>query len=74
MTALIHVSQVDHSMIRPGNLTPEYAAKIADALRIDAFIWTEDGKWYGFSHEDDSINWLELSPGLWNRLQTLFKD
>lgn len=70
--SLWHISIASRSDIRPGNLTAEYAGKLADALELEAFLHSEDGQWYGFSEdEDDTVRWFELSPALWQRLATL---
>lgn len=64
---LIHVSQVAPSKVRPGQLSRVAVEEIERVLEVDAFLFTKDGKWYGFN-EEETINWLELTPALYQRM------
>jgi hypothetical protein len=71
---LIHISQVgDKEIISPKGLSIDGAARLAEALEMEAFLFTEDGEWYGFAGDEDEegvadVEWYPLSVKLFLRL------
>ena len=55
MSELIHSSLLRSSSeeIRPGNLTPEVAQRLAECFDSEAFLSTEDGQWYSIDESEE---------------------
>ena len=77
---LTHYSQVQLSDIPDGEVEPETAGQIAEALGLEAFFCDESQQWFLFDRSDpetetpETVEWLRLSPESYSALLNFFKN